>query len=517
MSAVAAERGPPPPKLALFALGLGFVVLALDSLMVAGAGPTIAGELHGVELLGWLFTGALLMWTCTGPLFGKLADVYGRRPILLVGLGVFSVGALIASQAQTMEQLIAARLVQGVGSAGVQSACYTAGADLYPPPERAKAQVLFSVVYLLGSLVAPPLTGVLIAEVSWRAIFLVTVALGVTASICVWLALPEHVERQEHRLDLAGAAALIVGGGSLMLALAQGGRQGDWGAPSQLALYALGVIGTATFLWLESRAPEPLVPLKMFHNRIILGACVVILAMGAGLWSYSAFVPLLVQGVLGRSPFEASLVALPSNTAWLVTNILAVPLIWQWGYRVICLMGMILLALGFVILAFVGQDVPLAYEVVLLGMTIVGSGLGFVNTAAIVAVQNAVPWGERGTATAAGQFCRSFGPTMFISVLQALLNGQVVAQLVARGVAVDQLATGASRTGQANALLAPELRAALSPAVLENLREALEVSLHQTFGLVAAVVALGCLAVWLLPGGHPEAHVWREQGAAARE
>jgi MFS family permease len=506
--AVALAR-PVPRSLTLASIGLGFFVLAIDSSLLTAGGPSLAGELRGIELVGWLFTAYLLMWTITGPLFGKLSDIHGRRPILVAGLLINALGALLAAQAQSMEQVIACRLIQGVGAGAMGPVSYTAAGDLFPPAKRAMGQVLFSVMYLLAALVAPPLGGWLVAGPSWRAIFLVDAALSVAAAVAIGLTLRDQIERRSHRLDLAGAAALMVASGSLMLALAQASLGGTWASPVQLALYALAAVGTLVFVRVERRAPEPLVPLTLFRSRAISGSCLVTLSMGACVWAFTAFVPLFVQGVLDGSPFEAGLAALPMNLAWLVTNILAVPWLWRWGYRAASVGGMVALVVGCAMLALIGPENPLAYPLVLLAMLVQGIGLGFVNTVVVVAVQNAVPWGERGTATAAATFFRSFGPALLISGLQAMLNSRMVAELAERSAGLAE--GGAARLDQANALLSPELRASVPPAVLDSMRAALEVGLHETYWLIAAVGVLGCLAAFLLPGGNPERHVWREQ------
>jgi hypothetical protein len=189
-----------------------------------------------------------------------------------------------------------------------------------------------------------------------------------------------------------------------------------------------------------------------------------------------------------------------------------VPWLWRWGYRAASVGGMAALVAGCAILAVIGPASSLAYGLVLLAMLVQGLGLGFVNTVVIVAVQNAVPWGERGTATAGATFFRSFGPALVISGLQATLNARVAAELAERGAELQGLAAaGSVRLDQANALLSPELRATVPPAVLDAMRAALEVGLHQTYWLIVVVGLLGCLAAFLLPGGSPERHVWREQ------
>jgi EmrB/QacA subfamily drug resistance transporter len=495
----------------LSAVGLVFGVMALDVIMVGGAGPRIAADLRGLDLLGWLFTAFLLAWTVTGPIFGKLADWYGRRPVLLAGLAFQIGGALLASQAAAMEQAIAGRFLQGIGAGAIMPVAYTAGADLYPPAERAKSQAVFSVVYFIASAIGPPLTGFLVDSVDWRAIFVVNAALGALAAAILWWLMVERVEREPHRLDVLGAALLMVGLGALLLALALAGRGVDWAAPSQIALYLLGIAGCAAFVWWEARVAEPLVPLSLFRNRVVLGSCLVTLLMGSCLWTTNAFVPLLVQGVQGGSAFQATLLSLPVNLFWLVSSALAVPLLWRWGYRQTSAVGMACVVLSFVVLALAGRESDLGYTLVLAGVGIGGLGLGFVNSAVTVAVQNAVPWAERATATSALQVFRQLGPSAVIAALQTLLNAQFAAHVAAQGIAAATL--GASAGAQANALLAPDLQAALPPATLEALRTALGLALDQTFWLIAAIALLGCVAVLLLPGGHPAKHVYRGEAA----
>jgi MFS family permease len=511
-----AAVGPATRQRALVALGLTYLVMALDVTMLGGAAPRLAGDLRGLDLLGWLFTAFLLGWTIAGPLFGRLADIYGRRPALLAGLGCHATAALLATQVVTMEQAIACRLLAGIGAGVLMGVCYTAGADLYPPRDRARAQVLFAVVYLLAAAVGPPLTGYLVSTVSWRAIFVVDLVLQAAAAVALRMLFAEQVTRRPHRLDLPGAATLAVGTGALLLALAVASRTGDWAAPPVLGLGAASAAGLIAFVVVERHAPEPLVPFGLFRTRVVLGACLVTLLMGSCLWSISAFVPLQVQGVLALGTFEASFPFTPYNATWLATAMLAVPLLWRWGYRQMSLVGMATVAAGFGVLALVSRDGPAPYLLILLGVSVVGLGLGFANTAVTVAVQNAVPWTERASVTAVQQLFRQFGPSFSIAVLQTVLNARLASELAAGGISGEQLAAaGVGRVAQANALLAPDLTARLTPPVLDAMRGALDVALHQTFGLIAAIGVLGCLAVWLLPGGHPSAHVFRDEPAAA--
>jgi len=509
-----AVRSPAPRRtLALTAIVLAFSVIAVDNVMVTGAAPSIAGALAGLELVGWLFTAYLLTWTVTIPLYGKLADLHGRRPILLVGLGLFLLGSVLAALAQSMEQLIACRLLQGLGTGAIQPVAHTAAGDLFPPHRRVQAQLLFSIAYLVVSVVGPVLAGGLIMAVSWRAVFLVEAALALLGAVLLALLLTERVERPSHYVDWRGAGLLMLGAGALLVALARATRGEDWLAPAQLVLYAVAAVAWPLFFWQETRAPEPLLPLSLLQHRLIRGSYLVTLVVGGTIAAFGPFVPLFVQGVLELGPTEAGLVALPFNGAWLVTNAVAGPLFWHFGYRLTCALGLGIIAAGYLALLLPARDPLVAYGVIVGALLVLGGGVGLVNTASIVAVQNAVPWGSRGIATSGHQFCRFLGASLLLSLVSTVVNTRLAGELAVRGVEALPTSPGAaaaSRIAQASALLTPESRAALAPETLTAMQQALDSTLREAYLLVAAVGVLGALLALLLPGGRAEVHVWQE-------
>jgi MFS family permease len=507
-------RIPTSRPLALGAIGLAYSVVALDTVMITGVAPSIAGALQGLALVGWLFTGYLVTWTVTLPLYGKLSDLYGRRPVLLFGSAVFVGASLLAAGAQSMEQLVACRVLQGIGIGAIQPVTQTIAADLYPPHQRARAQLLFSSVFVIASIIGPLLAQFLVISYGWRAVFLVEAGVALLGVPAVLLLVAERVRRTEGavrgKVDWLGALLLMVGVGALLVALAQASRGAGWLTPPQLALYIVSAVALPLFGWWETRAPEPLVPLTLLRRRVILGPYLVMLVVGGMVVSWQPFVPLFVQGVLEMGPAAAGLVALPYNVAWLATNALAAPIFWHLGYRVACLLGLGIMAAGYLLLLIPNQQLGGAYAIILLAMLVFGAGVGFANTSSAVAVQNAVPGNMRGVATSGHQFFRFLGAGLVVAVASAVANARLATELAARGV--DFASTGtdaASRVAQASALLTPETRAALAPATVAAMQAALEATLRDAYLLIAAVALLGVLLALCIPGGRGETHVWR--------
>jgi MFS family permease len=516
----------PHRLLALSALGLVYSVIAIDAVMVTGVAPTIAGALEGLALVGWLFTAYLLTWTVTIPLYGRLADLGGRRPLLLVGTVLFAGGSLLAASAQSMEQLVACRLLQGLGTGSIQPVAQTAAGDLFPPHQRARAQIVFSIVFFVVSIGGPLLAGVLVATLGWRAVFVLEAAVAALGAVAIRLCLPpaggHHLEapdaqapatrRPAVQLDWLGTLLLVAWAGALLVALAQVSRGASWAAPSQLALYAAAAVGLPLFLWHEARAPAPLVPLGLLRQRLLGAFCLLMFVAGATINAWQPFVPLFVQGVLALGPAEAGLLALPFNAAWLLTNALAPGVFWHRGYRFAVVLGLALMGWGYGLLVLPRGDLPGAYLLVLVALGILGGGVGYLNTAAIVAVQNAVPWSRRGVATSGPMFARFLGSSLLLGLLTTFVNGRLASELAARGVepTTPGAATATGRLAQASALLTPETRATLAPDLLAAMQAALTATVHDACLVLVGVLALALVLALTVPGGRAERHVWRE-------
>ena len=509
MSSVTAER----------ASGRGFIVAgllmsmslaALDSTVIATAIPTIVGNLGGLELFSWVFSVYLLTSTVTVPLFGKLADLYGRKPVLIFGNVLFLVGSCLCGLAQSMEQLIFFRAIQGLGAGAVAPMVLTIIGDLFPIEQRARIQGLTSSVWGISGIAGPAVGALFTEQIGWRWVFLVNVPFGLAGIAMVAMFFRENIQRREHSLDLLGAALLSGGVVSLLLALLQGVDRFGWTAPETMFLFTIAATLIGVFIWQEKRSPEPLIPLTLFENRIVSIACLAGFASGGIMFGISSYVPLFVQGVYGGSAIDAGLALGPMSLGWVGASTISGKLIPKVGYRPMAILGAAWLVLGSVILLFMNRETSIVIAIV--AVTGVGIGMGFSTSATIISVQNAVDWTQRGIATAMTQFVRTIGGSIMVAVMGAIL----ASQLAGRFATIEGVPAGA----EADDLLNQETRGGLPAEVLREMQEALSSSLHETYFLVV-LASVVCLAVmFFFPRGRAQdlqATSARAEGAAGRE
>jgi EmrB/QacA subfamily drug resistance transporter len=485
------------------ASGRGFIVAgllmsmslaALDSTVVATAIPTIVGNLGGLDLFSWVFSVYLLTSTVTVPLFGKLADLYGRKPILLFGNALFITASALCGLSQSMEQLILFRALQGVGAGAVLPIVLTIIGDLFPIEERAKIQGLTSTVWGVAGIAGPIVGAFFTDQVSWRWVFLINIPFGVAAIVMASWFFHENVKRREHSIDLAGMAWLSGGVVSLLLGLLQGVDNYGWTGPETLGLFAIAAVMLAIFIWQEKRSPEPLIPLDIFRIRLVAVGCLAGFAMGGISIGISSYVPLFVQGVYGGSAIDAGLLLGPMSVSWPIASVISGRMIPRTGYRPSALLGGSFLIAGSMILLTLNRET--SQLVALVAVILVGAGMGFASTATIISVQNAVDWSQRGIATAMTQFVRTIGGSIMVAVMGAVLASQLSPRLgrvegVPPGTEADDLLTDATRNS-------------VPAEVLHQMQSALASSLHDTYILlaVAAVVTLGIFL--LFPKGKAE-------------
>jgi EmrB/QacA subfamily drug resistance transporter len=474
---VVSERG-----LVTLALFVGTFLVALDASVVATAMPTVIGQIGGIQLYAWVFSAYLLTGTVSVPIYGKLADLFGRKPVFIVATAVFLVGSVLCGQAQSMEQLIAFRLVQGLGAGGVLPINQTILGDIYPLEQRARISGLFSTVWGVAGLLGPAIGGFLAEYVSWRWAFYVNLPLCVLSIVLISSFLHEHIQRRPHSIDYVGAVSLSAAVALLLLALQPSGSPAQ-----QVALYALALALGLVFVWQQRRAPEPLVPLWLFQRRAIGVSTLGGLLMGFVLAGQSAFLPPFVQGVMGASPTMAGLVLAGSSVGWPIASAVGGRLLLRWGFRLPCVLGGLIMTAGFVLLLFVGPDaglwVPVAVSCVL------GLGFGFYTVATILAAQTAVGWEHRGVVTGASQFSRNIGGTIGVSIAGAIFIAQVA---TATGSGIDP-----------NDLLSPTVRAVLSAPDLGFLQKVLAGALDSVYVLFVGVSILATAVATRLPGGPP--------------
>ncbi len=473
-----------------FALMMGLFLASLEGTVVSTAMPTIIAQLGGLEVYSWVFSIYMLTSTTTIPIFGRLSDIYGRKPIYWLGVLLFLTGSALSGQAHNMSQLIVFRAIQGLGAGALMPVTFTIIGDIYTLEQRARMQGLFSGVWGISSVVGPLIGGFLVDNVSWRWVFYLNIPFGLMAVTLVGLALEEPVEaRGDRRVDYLGAALLTAGVLSLLYALLQGGSYG-WSDVRTLGLVGLSIGCLIAFLVVERNTAEPLIPLNLFGDRLFAVASGQGFLAGLALFGGVAYIPLFVQGVLGTSATQAGATLMPMTLGWVSGSILSGHLLLRIGPRRISLLGMSSMVVGAFPLAQLGPDSP--QSLALVAMLFMGLGMGMTLTAYLVAVQNRVSRRRLGVATSSLQFIRQIGGTLGVSLMGAVMSARL-----SRGLA--SLPGGAGVNPQA--LLDRSSTIQLPPSAADTFQELLAGALHPAFliALVATLIGLG--VVFFTPRG----------------
>ncbi|MEH0396744.1 MFS transporter [[Kitasatospora] papulosa] len=474
------------------ALMLGMGLAAIDGTIVATAVPQIVGDLGGFSVFSWLFSGYLLAVTVTLPVYGKLSDTFGRKPVLIAGIILFLAGSLLCAAAWNMAALIAFRVVQGLGGGALQGTVQTIAADLYPLRERPKIQAKLSTVWATSAVAGPAVGGLLAAYADWRWIFLINLPVG---AVALWLvarhlhepARPRPVTRP--RVDWAGALAVFATGALLLTALVQGGVAWPWlSAPSLGLLGATAALGALTVL-IERRAADPVIPGWVWRRRTIASVNLALGAMGLLMVAPTVFLPTYAQSVLGLGPIAAGFVLSVMTLSWPVSAALSDRVYNRIGFRrtaVVGMSGALLVLLCFPLLPYPGA----AWQPALL-MLLLGATLGLFQLPLIVGVQSTVGWTERGTTTASVLFCRQVGQSLGAALFGAVANGVLASRLA------DAPVSGLP--GDLDAVShALENPSELSAAATDYLRRAVDTAVDHVFTGAAAAAALALLVLVLL-------------------
>ena len=479
------ERGP-----VLVAVMLCTGLVALDSTIIATAVPSIVSDLGGFAQFPWLFSIYLLTQAVTVPLYGKYADVVGRKPVMFFGIAVFLLGSVLCGVAWSMPALIVARAVQGIGAGAVQPMSMTMIGDLYTVEERARVQGYVASVWGISSVVGPTLGGVFSEYLSWRWIFFVNLPLGALAAWMFARNFTEKVVRRQHRIDYTGAVLLTTGCSLVIFGLLEGGVQWAWGSTTSLLVFAVGLAAVVGFVLAERSAEEPVLPLWVFRRRILTAGNLVALVVGALLIGLSSYVPTYVQGVLGTGALVAGLALAALTLGWPLAATLSGRLYLRIGFRQTALIGSAFIVLGAVLCALLTAHSSVwavAGTCFLLGV-----GLGLVSSPTLVAIQSVVGWDRRGVVTATNMFCRSIGSAVGVAVLGAIANATLSDRFAHPPAAV---AGSLPKSVDATSLVLTSTGKSAHSAAAAFVRTALFDATHAVFlglGLVA-VIMVGAL------------------------
>jgi len=478
----------PHRPLLLTACMLSMFMAAVEATIVATAMPTIIGELGGFSLLGWVFAIYLLTQAISVPIYGRLADLYGCRRMFFIGTGLFLLGSILCGFAPSLLWMIIFRAIQGLGAGAITPVASTLIANIYTPAERPKAQGYLASVWGISAIIGPLLGAFIVQHMSWSIVFWVNVPLGLASVLLIARYLPRDDKRKAHKLDLLGTAYLTLTISALLLALFQIESFGVW----SLGLLVVAIAGGALLIRQEKRAPEPLFPLSLWQNKVIVAGNIGGLIIGATMMGTSAFLPTFVQGVMGGTPLQAGTTLALMSIGWPLASMLSGRLMSKTSYRFTALLGAILLTSGSLLLLILSPQSGLWWA--RLAALLIGAGMGLCNTTFLVSVQNAAAIEVRGIATASTFFTRMLGSAIGTSLLGATLNTNLQLRLPQITDPIEQLMDITHRQQ-------------MEPSQLNSLIWQVAESLHWVFIIGAAIAVMTIVAALLLPKGQrPEGH-----------
>ena len=469
---------------------LATFLASLDGTIVSTAMPTIVRELHGIDRYAWVFSGFLLAQIATIPLWGRLADMFGRKRIFLIGMVIFMAGSALSGTAQSMTALVAFRAFQGLGAACLMTVTQTIVADLYTLEQRAKVTSIYAMTFASSSILGPLVGGFFTDSVSWRWIFYINLPTGLGIMILVYFVLVEPLqERRRHRLDWWGTATMLGWAGLLVFALQSGGRDYAWGSDTIIGCFAAAVALLIGFVFIERRVSEPVVPLDLFRIPALRASSILVAFLGMAMFGAISFLPLFVQVVVGTSATGAGRVLTPMMLSMMAASAIGAPLVLRVGYRILLAAGSVMLLVGYGLLTRL--NVEATQLEVARDMVFLGAGMGFVFTATTLAAQNSVALPRQGVATSMINFTRQLGGAIGVAIAAAVMLDGVTSRLTpVFGSDFD-----------ASGLLTPKGGGGARGEVPFVVREAFAFGLHHTFWTMAFIALGGTLLTLLMPRG----------------
>lgn len=475
--------------LVLASVMLAMFMGAIEATIVSTAMPAIVADLGGFTLYSWVFSAYLLMNSVTVLIYGKLSDLFGRKPILTIGIIFFLIGSILCGFASSMKMLIVFRLIQGFGAGAVTPIATTIIGDIYSTEERAKIQGYLSSVWGISAITGPAVGGFLVQYVSWHYVFWINIPLGILSLVGLWMFLHENVNRKKHEIDFLGAVLLTITISSLMFILVEGGSRFAWGSWQSLSLFVVSAATLIGFVLQEGRAKEPVMPFSIWKERSILIANTTSLTTGIMLIGISSFLPTFVQGVMEQTPIVAGFTLTTMSIGWPIASTLSGRWLITIGYRKTSIIGGVSLIIGSI--AFVTMSASSGPLWAAVGSFIVGVGMGLTSTAFIVSIQSTVGWEQRGIATASNMFMRNLGNTIGAALLGGILNNRLSHYFSQKNhtFSVDDV----------NLLLKSNERDNLSELVRSFLQNGLTHSLHFVYYVVLVFAMISLLLIFFIP------------------
>lgn len=460
----------------LIAVMLAVFLAALDQTIVGTALPRIVDDLKGNEFYTWVVTSYLLTATVSGPIYGKLSDLFGRRPMVMFGVSLFLIGSALSGISQEMWQLVAARGLQGLGAGAIFPIALAVIGDLFTPAERGKYQGLFGAVFGISALIGPALGGFLTDNLSWHWVFFVNLPIGAVALVIIWRLLPpiKHPERARS-IDYLGSVVFAAALVPILIGLTNK-RTLEWNDPWVGGLILVGMAFSALFVWVESRASEPILPLSLFRNRSISVSLIAVFLASFGFFGAIIFIPLWFQTVLGSSATQSGYQILPLLAGLIISSVVSGQVISRTGrYRWLIVVAMALVAVGLALMTQLRGDTSLSEMWV--WMVVAGMGIGPSLAAFTIVVQNAAPFAQLGAATGALTFFRQVGGTVGLAIGGTLfataLTSELPPEMAAAGVP-QEIARFASSAAGSDFSLVGDLGAQILASVPEQFRPAVE-------------------------------------------
>ena len=477
---------------------LGSFLAALETTVVGTAMPTVIASLGGINVYSWVVSAYLLTSTVTVPVWGRLSDLLGRRPLYLLALIIFLIGSALSGMSGTITQLIIFRAIQGLGAGGIVPIGMTVIGDIYTLRERARVQGFFSLVWGMASILGPLAGGFITEQWSWRWVFYINIPVGLAAAFVVGLALAEPEKTKRPQIDYWGATLLTFSITLLLILIGEVKDWRIWAHPGMMASAAGVIILTWLFVRSERRAAEPIMPFSIFRNPVVFYGFITGLLVGTAMFGAIAFIPLFVQGTLGGTATEAGSILTPLLLGWVVFALIGGRLMLRVGVRPMVVSGLAAVFVSFIFLARFNQFTP--RWALLADIGLLGSGMGLTMLTLIIATQNSVERDQLGIATSLTQFSRSIGGAVGVAVMGTVLmvglasqKGEIQRLSGLSEAEVEKIVSNPS------ALIEPGLRSQLPPTLLHAMEGALAHALHNVFIVGAVFAALALLSGFRMP------------------